>query len=333
MLPSDFPRVKLAHLPTPVEEMTSLSAALGGPRIFVKRDDCTGLATGGNKTRKLEFLVGDAKAQGADTLITEGGVQSNHCRQTAAAAARAGMDCVLVLNRGYTDEVTGNLLLDEILGATIVTVGESSQRAAVVDETAAELRARGRHPYVVPTGGSNGIGAMGYATFMVELHEQTAALGLDFDVIVTASGSGGTQGGLLLGAALTGSRARIVGISDGEPREELADLVVKVATEGAVLCESSVTVPEAAVIVHDEYFGDGYGIPSPAMVEAVRTVARLEGILLDPVYSGKAMAGLVDLCRKGIIRAGQNVLFIHTGGTPALFAYRESFSQAAEPAG
>jgi D-cysteine desulfhydrase family pyridoxal phosphate-dependent enzyme len=320
MLLDRLPRVKLAHLPTPVEELTSLSALLGGPRLFMKRDDCTGLATGGNKTRKLEYLVGDAQAQGADTLITEGGLQSNHCRQTAAAARRVGMDCVLVLQRGYAGEITGNLLLDQIFGARLILVDDSAGRAAEITRAEAELKAQGRSPYVIPTGGSNGVGALGYANCMREI-------GDDFDVIVTASGSGGTQGGLVLGRKLFESPTKIVGISDGEPRAELAEMVLHVAREGAAVLEASLEFSDDDINIYDEYYGEGYGIPTPEMVDAVRTVARTEGILLDPVYSGKAMAGLIDLIKQDVFESDQKVLFIHTGGTPALFAYRETFSE------
>ena len=297
-----------------------------GPHAHLQpADDCTGLATGGNKTRKLEYLLGDAQARGADTLITEGGVQSNHCRQTVAAATRCSMDCVLVLNRGYANEETGNLLLDRILGAEIVVVEDSDDREAAVERVKEDLRARGKHPYVVPTGGSNGIGAMGYANFVREAAEQALALGVTFDAIVTASGSGGTHGGLVLGRKLFGTAEKIVGISDGEPREELCEVVLQVAREGAELLGSDLQFSEQDVTILDEYYGEGYGIPTPEMVEAVRLVAQTEGILLDPVYNGKAMAGLIDLVRKGAYGPDQSVLFIHTGGTPALFAYRDSF--------
>lgn len=319
-----LPRASLAHLPTPLEEMPRLSAALGGPRLFVKRDDCTGLGTGGNKTRKLEFLVADAQAKGADTLVTNGGVQSNHCRQTAAAAARTGMDCVLVLQRGFSDEETGNLLLDRILGAQVVLIDAAANLADAVAEAAAELERSGKTPYVIPTGGSNGVGAMGYANAIREIAVQAVELGLGFDAIVTASGSGGTQGGLVVGKKLFDQPAQIVGISDGEPSEELTEMILEVASDAERVLGRPLGLSSDDVRVFDEYYGEGYGIPTPEMVEAVHLVARSEGILLDPVYSGKAMAGLLDLIRRGHFEPTQNVLFIHTGGTPALFAYREA---------
>ena len=248
---ADLPRTRLAHLPTPIEELANLSRELGGPRLFVKRDDCTGLATGGNKTRKLEYLLGDALAAGADTLLTEGGLQSNHCRQTVAAARRCGLECILVLEEGYAKEVTGNLLLDQILGARIVTTPPGADRAAVMRELAAELEAKGGRPYLIPTGGSNGIGAMGYANFMFELAEQSSALGVEFDAIVTASGSGGTQGGLLLGKRLMGTATRIVGISDGEPRGELVEMVLAVARDGAALLGEAFEFRDDELEIHD----------------------------------------------------------------------------------
>jgi D-cysteine desulfhydrase family pyridoxal phosphate-dependent enzyme len=327
MMTGDLPRVKLAHLPTPIESLPRLSSVLGGPHLFVKRDDCTGLGAGGNKTRKLEFLVGDALAQGADTLMTEGSLQSNHCRQTAAAAAAVGMNCVLVLNRGYTDEVTGNLLLDQILGAEIVVVEQAEDRAAAMSERAKELTANGKQPYLIPTGGSNGVGAMGYASFMEEVEAQSTALGIRFDSIVTASGSGGTQGGLVLGRRILGPPSEIIGISDGEPRDELTTAVLAVANEGATVLQVDETFTGEDVTIYDEYYGEGYGMPTPEMVDSVRLVARTQGIVLDPVYSGKAMAGLIDLIRKGRFDREANILFLHTGGTPALFAYATEFAE------
>jgi D-cysteine desulfhydrase family pyridoxal phosphate-dependent enzyme len=320
---SRLPRVRLAHLPTPLEEMSRLSRELGGPRILIKRDDCTGLAIGGNKTRKLEFVVGDALEKGADVLITEGGAQSNHCRQTAAAAALHGLDCVLVLDSRQEPEVTGNLLLDEVLGARIVIVETPDARAPRVEALAKELQSKGRRPYVIPTGASSGIGAVGY---VVALHEILSAADR-VDAIVSASGSGGTQGGLVAGASLLGFQGRLIGISDGEPKEELTELVLDVATECAERLGRETSFDPERIIVFDEYAKEGYGVPNEGMVRAVRRVARSEGILLDPVYSGKAMAGLIDLVAKGFLGAGETVVFIHTGGTPGLFAYRDEFSR------
>ncbi len=317
-----LPRVRLAHLPTPLHDLPNLSRHLGGPRILVKRDDCTGLAGGGNKTRKLEFLVGDARQRGADTLITEGGLQSNHCRQTAAAAAATGMRCVLVMHRGR-DEVTGNLLLDQLLGARVVVVDAPGERRPTMERIARDLP----RSYVIPTGGSNGVGALGYVDALHELEAQANAMGAGVDAVVFCLGSGGTHGGLLAGARLLGSRARMIGISDGAPRRELTDLVVQVARDTAVALGAPAESGAGEVDVRDEYAREGYGVPNPGMVEAVRLLARVEGLVLDPVYTGKAMAGLIDLVQRGELRRGQTVVFIHTGGLPALFAYRDTFAE------
>jgi L-cysteate sulfo-lyase len=325
-----LPRVSLAHLPTPLELMPSLTRALGGPRLFIKRDDCTGLAGGGNKVRKLEFLVGDALAQGADVLVTEGGRQSNHCRQTAAAAVKVGMECVLVLSPAYTPGLTGNLLLDQLLGARLVPVEQASDRQPMVEQIARELRAAGKRPYLIPTGGSTGVGALGYVNALQELETQAGALGVAFDAIVFCSGSGGTHGGLIAGTKLLGNRARVIGISDGEPKAALVGMVLRVAREVADVLGAHLAFSAGEIVVHDEYAPEGYGMPSAAMVDAVRLVARTEGILLDPVYSGKAMAGLIDLVRTGRFAKDQTVAFVHTGGTPALFAYADRFTTASE---
>jgi L-cysteate sulfo-lyase len=324
----ELPRVSLAHLPTPLESAPSLTRALGGPRLFIKRDDCTGLAGGGNKVRKLEFIVGDALARGADVLITEGGMQSNHCRQTAAAAAKTGMECVLVLSPAHTPGFTGNLLLDEILGARVVAVARGADRRPAMEQIARGLRAAGRRPYVIPTGGSTGIGALGYVDALRELETQARALDVAFDAIVFCSGSGGTHGGLAAGAKLLGSPTRLIGISDGEPRAALVEMVLRVVREVAGVLGVRLAFSADEIVVHDEYAREGYGVPNAAMVEAVRLVARTEGTLLDPVYSGKAMAGLIDLVRTGRFAKDQAVAFIHTGGTPALFAYADVFAAA-----
>ncbi len=328
MLPPHLPRVSLAHLPTPLEFMPALTKTLGGPRLFIKRDDCTGLATGGNKTRKLEFLIGDARAKGSDALITEGGLQSNHCRQAAAAAVKAGMRCVLVLSRAPNAEVTGNLLLYQILGAEVVLVEAGADRKPVMEQVARDLRAGGRTPYIIPTGGSNGVGALGYVNALHEMETQANAMGIAVDAVVFASGSGGTHGGLVAGAKLLHSNARLIGISDGEPRDELVEMVLRVAREAVQVLGAPLSFSADEIVVHDEYSREGYGVPNAAMVEAVRLVARTEGILLDPVYTGKAMAGLIDLVQQGLFAKDQSVVFIHTGGVPALFAYRDSFAEA-----
>jgi D-cysteine desulfhydrase family pyridoxal phosphate-dependent enzyme len=294
----------------------------------VKRDDCTGLATGGNKARKLEYLVGEARARGADVLVTEGGLQSNHCRQTAAAAVRSGLGCVLVLSRGrHPAEVTGNLLLDQLLGARIVVVDSGAERRPAMERVARELAAQGRRPYLIPTGGSTGVGAVGYARAFQEIHDQAGARGIGVDALVFASGSGGTHGGLVAGARLLGSRTRIVGISDGEPRASLVAMVCRVAGETGQALGVPLAVAPEEVEAHDEFAREGYAVPNPGMIEAVRLAARTEGLVLDPVYTGKAMAGLVALARRGAFGPDQTVVFIHTGGVAGLFAHPEGLAE------
>ncbi len=324
-----LPRVSLCHLPTPLEEMPALARALGGPRLLIKRDDCTGLATGGNKARKLEYLLGDAVARGADVVITEGGLQSNHCRQTAAAAVRCRLESVLVLSRGRHAEVTGNLLLDRLLGARVVLVDTGAGRRPAMERIAAELAAEGRRPYLIPTGGSNGLGAVGYVQALRELEAQARGLGIGVDAIVFCSGSGGTHGGLVAGAKLFGSQARIVGISDGEPRASLVAMVCRVAREVGEVLGTPLSVAAGEIEAYDEYAREGYGVANPGMIEALRLVARAEGIVLDPVYTGKAMAGLIDMARKGLFTAKHTVVFLHTGGVAGLFAYREGLAEEA----
>lgn len=331
MLLSRFPRRRLAHLPTPLEPMEALSRRLGGPRLYVKRDDCTGLATGGNKTRKLEFLMADAIETGADTVITCGGAQSNHARQTAAAAARLGLGCALVHSAEHAWDSpdyaeTGNVLLDRLLGAELHTVPTEADRDAGMARLAEELRARGRKPYVIPGGGSNAIGGLGYAGCAFEITAQANDLGLAVDHIVLASGSGGTQGGLIAGLAALNSPIAVTGIDIDAEAQEVAERVRAVADGTAALLGVRGGVPQDAVTVEAGYAGPDYGQPTPAMIEAVRLAARLEGLILDPVYTGKAMAGLIDLVRRGRFGRDETVVFIHTGGTPALFAYRSVFA-------
>ena len=327
---SRFPRVALAHLPTPLEPLERLSEHLGGPRIFVKRDDCTGLAFGGNKTRKLEFLMADAIAKGADTVITCGGAQSNHARQTAAAAARLGLKCELVrqANQPWDDPdyaETGNIFLDRLLGATLHSVPGEADRAPAMERLADELRGQGRKPYVIPGGGSNALGGLGYAGCAFELIEQAAAMDLAIDAVVLASGSGGTQGGLVAGLIAAGSDIAAIGIDiDAAPAEVEAN-VRRVAAGTLDLLGVAGGVAAGAVTVNPDHAGEAYGKPTPAMVEAVTLLARLEGLVLDPVYTGKAMAGLIDLVRQGAFEPTAMVVFVHTGGLPALFAYRSVF--------
>lgn len=322
-----FPRRRYTPSFTPLEHAPNLSAALGGPEIWIKRDDLLGLAAGGNKTRKLEFLVADALAQGADTLITVGAPQSNHCRLTLAAAAKEGLKCRLVLEQrvagSYNPKATGNNFLYNLLGVeriSVVNAGDDLNGA--MQAHAAELEAQGRRGYIIPGGGSNPLGALGYVSCAHEIAAQSFELGLSFDRIVVASGSCGTHSGLLVGAKSVNFDAPIIGINVRRPRAEQEGNLLKLARETATLLQ--IASPEAKdVTALDEWVGAGYSLPTDEMIEAVRMTARLEAVLLDPVYSGKAMAGLIGLVRRGELKRGERVLFVHTGGAPALYAYQD----------
>jgi D-cysteine desulfhydrase family pyridoxal phosphate-dependent enzyme len=315
-----LPHLKLAHLPTPIEPLLRLSSRLGGPRLLVKRDDQTGLAFGGNKTRKLEFLLADARAQGAKTLITAGAVQSNHCRQTAAAAAAYGMDCILVLAGKPPKHPSGNYLLDQLLGAEIVWGNWKTRHQ---DLTAAFERAQaaGRRPYLVPYGGSSPVGAAGYAYAIREMLEQNTSP----DWIVFASSSGGTQAGLVAGAALYGFDGKILGISIDEPEDVLKSRVAALASDVAALLGSETTFSPDEILVNAAYAAPGYGVLTDRERQAIHLFAQTEGLLLDPVYTGRAAAGLIDLIQRGFFGPNDAILFWHTGGTPGLFAekYRD----------
>jgi D-cysteine desulfhydrase family pyridoxal phosphate-dependent enzyme len=326
-----YSRFFLADLPTPLEWMTRLSEHLAGPEIWIKRDDQTGLATGGNKTRKLELLIADALAHEANVVLTAGAAQSNHCRQTAAAAARAGLGCVLVL-RGKAiprEQWRGNLLLDDLLGARISWAGTDDVVDALQAATEAE-RAAGQKPYAIPVGGSNAVGAAAYALAFEELWGQMAAQGVDFDRVLFASGSGGTQAGLVVGAKACGYEGQVLGISVSRTSEQLSQKVSVLLGPTAAGLGLDLAFSPEDVQVNDDYLAGGYGVLTAAEREAVRLVARKEGLLLDPVYTGKAMAGLLGLVRRGEIGAGERVLFWHTGGTPALFAYADQLLDGAE---
>lgn len=315
-------RELLAHLPTPLEKLERLSKHLGGPEIYIKRDDQTGLATGGNKTRKLEFLVADALAQGCDHLITTGAPQSNHCRQTAAAAAHFGLGCSLVLLGEGQTNLQGNLLLDRLLGAHLYWT-DNRPRSEVMAEVANEQRVMGHKPYLIPLGGSNVMGATSYVLAMKELTEQIAAAGINIDFIVFASSSGGTQAGIVLGAEVYGFRGQVLGISVDHPSDDLKMQVSALATAtGTHLGLGTVSIAHK-VEVNDDYLGEGYAMVGETEREAIQMMAQLEGILLDPVYTGRAMGGLIDLIRWGAFTRGQSVLFWHTGGTAALPAFQD----------
>jgi len=320
MLTDSLPRVRMAHLPTPIELLERFSAHLGGPRLLIKRDDQTGLATGGNKTRKLELLLGEALAGRADVLVTGGAPQSNHARQTAAAAAKTGLRCVLVLRGQEPPARTGNLLLDELLGAEIHWAGERDLTLAL-QETAEELWSTGGRPALIPIGGSNPVGASGYVAAMEELVVQLDAMDEQVDVIVFASSSGGTQAGLVVGARALGFHGRVLGISVNKPTDHLASHVAGLATETAAYLGQSLTFAPADIEVDDAYLGGGYAVIGEPEREAIRLFARTEGLLLDPVYTGRAAAGLIDLIRKGRFTQDETVLFWHTGGTAGLFGF------------
>ncbi len=317
-----LPRLSLAHLPTPLEPLSRLGEALG-LRLWIKRDDQTGLAGGGNKTRKLEFLLAEALRRECDTVVTVGGPQSNHCRQTAAAAAKLGLRCILVLG-GHAAQARpgGNLLLDELLGAELVWAGDRTRAKVLEEQTAAE-RDAGRRPYAIPLGGSTARGAVGYALALEELLEQAQAAGVRFDRLVVASSSGGTQAGLVAGAALHGYRGEILGISIDSERTALQATVARLAGETSALLGVAQTFAPEAVSVNADYLGGGYGVMGEPEREAIRQFALSDGIVLDPVYTGRAAAGMLDLLRRGTIRRDETVLFWHTGGTPALFAYAD----------
>ena len=323
---SAFPRVSLARLPTPIEPLRRLSALLGGPRIFVKRDDETGLGLGGNKLRKLEFLLGEALAQGADTVLTVGALQSNHARQTAAACARLGLACELILRRsGYASEPylnNGNVLLDRLFGARLTVIEADVSREEAMALRAEALRAEGKVPYAIPVGGSGATGNLGYAACAEEVSAQAHELGLDFDAAIVATGSGGTQGGLSAGLHALGSGMALIGIAVEGTRAEQEALAFRQAEATARLLGFA-PVPRERIEVVDDYAGPGYAKPTGEMREALRLAGSLEGLVLDPVYTGKAFSGLIGLVRAGRFRADESILFIHTGGAPGLFAYPE----------
>ena len=325
-----FPRRRYTAGQTPIERLTRFSERLGGPNIFIKRDDLLGGAGGGNKTRKLEFVVADALSKGADTLITCGAVQSNHCRLTLSAAVKEGLKCQLVLEErvpgSYNNRASGNNLLFQLMDVERIKVvpGGSvmmQEMQAIADEIARE----GRNPYIIPGGASNPIGALGYVSCAQEIIGQTFEMGLKIDRVICASGSAGTHSGLLTGFWGTNSNIPVVGINVSRPKETQEELVYDLVQRTADYLGVKERVPRDAVLCFGDYVGPGYSLPTPEMTEAVKLVARTEAILLDPVYTGKAMAGLIDLAQKGFFKKEENVLFLHTGGSPALYAYLDNF--------
>jgi D-cysteine desulfhydrase family pyridoxal phosphate-dependent enzyme len=314
----DIQPIRFAHLPTPIEELPRLGNHLGLSQLFIKRDDQTGLAFGGNKTRKLEYLLGDARAKGARTLLTRGAAQSNHCRQTAAAAARFGFDCVLVLTGFPPSKANGNILLDRILNARFVwTEGRDPEQ--VLKESTSKLEEAGAYPYLIPYGGSNHIGVLGYVEAMRELMTQRT----DIDRILFASSSGGTQAGLCLGARLYDFNGKITGVSVDLKAPALRRKVSQIANITAEKIGREMKILEDQIEVVDTFLGGGYGIVGDLERTAIRSFGRQEGILLDPVYTGRAAGGMIEMVSEGIIAKDERVLFWHTGGTPSLFAYAE----------
>ncbi|HSR12868.1 MAG TPA: D-cysteine desulfhydrase family protein [Thermodesulfobacteriota bacterium] len=336
---STLSRVRLATLPTPFQELPNLTKALGGPRIFVKRDDMTGLALGGNKTRKLEFLMGEAVKAKADTIVTYAGFHSNWCTQTAAAACRLGMKTVLFKSApraGYDpEEYDGNQLLHFLAGAEIITVRPDEAQAAQ-DEKMKELKKKGRRPYLLTATGSTPPGVAGYITCMLELFSQAVEMGIGIDYLVHASGSGGTQAGLILGAKAFQTNIRVIGSTTGSrTRENQVENVTCLIQESQKLLESNLKIGEEDIVVHDQYAGAGYGFMTEGKAEAVRLMAQTEGIFLDPVYTASGMACLIDLCRKKFFKKNEVVAFLHTGGQAALFPYKvplRDYGQGRTPA-
>ncbi len=325
-----FPRRRYTVGPTPLEPLTRLSERLGGPTLFIKRDDLLGLAAGGNKTRKLEFVVADALEQGADTLITCGAIQSNHCRLTLAAAVKEGLKCQLILEERvagtYNPNASGNNLLYNLMGVeAIKVVPGGTDMMQAMQEVAENLAAQRRKAYIIPGGASDEIGALGYVACAQEVLNQAFEQGVMIDRVVCASGSTGTHAGLVTGFYGNNSKISVVGINVSRGKEEQEALVYDLVEKTASKLGIGGTIPAEEVLCFGDYVGDGYSIPTEGMIEAVKMVASTEAILLDPVYTGKTMAGLIDLVRKGFFKKEETVLFVHTGGSPALYAYTDSF--------
>ncbi len=328
-----YPRQFLAHLPTPLERLDRLTAELGGPEIWIKRDDCTGMSTGGNKTRKLEFLMAEAMLQGADMVMTQGATQSNHARQTAAFAAKLGMGCHILLedrtgsnNANYNNN--GNVLLDHLHGATTEKFAGGLDMNAEMEKAADRIRATGKKVYTIPGGGSNATGALGYVNCAFEMLGQFNERGLKIDHIVHATGSAGTQAGLITGLKATNAQIPLLGIGVRAPKQKQEENVFNLACATADKLGCTGVVQREDVVANTDYVGEGYGIPTESGLEAIKMFAELEAILLDPVYSAKGAAGFIDLIRKGHFKKDEKVVFLHTGGSVALFGYDAAFDNA-----
>jgi D-cysteine desulfhydrase len=322
-------KLSLGFFPTPLVELKRLSAELGGPQLFIKRDDNTGLGMGGNKTRKLEYILADALEQGADTVITAGAIQSNHCRQTAAAAASLGLECHLVLGGLEPDRANGNLLLDQLFGSHIHWAGDN-RKGEDLPHIVSSLSEQGKNVYQVPYGGSNALGALGFVNAFKELDVQATTLQQKLTHIVFASSSGGTHAGLILGNKICGSNLNIWGINidkggiNGAPLEQA---ILSLANETSVLLGMEPNITDADVVLNSGYIGAGYGVVGRSENEAIALSAKTEGVLLDPVYTARAMGGLIDMIRSGKFDKNDQVLFWHTGGVPALFAYSKELNR------
>ncbi len=326
-----LPRVNLALLPTPLYKLDKLTALLNGPTIYIKRDDMTGLAGGGNKTRKLEFIIADALKQNADCLVTAGGIQSNHCRQTAAAASRYGLDCHIVFGAKPSSIYEGNYFIDHLLGAKFYWT-ERRLRPQKMEEVATELRAQGKNPYIIPVGGSNALGTMGYATTMFEIEAQIKDAGIRIDHLIFGTSSGGTQAGLILGSWLSGFSGKVTGISIDQVPDDQSDykyqaFILAIANAAAQMLSVDHIFSHKEININYDYLGEGYGVLSDLDKEATLLLVRSEGILVGPVYTGRAMGGLIDLIRKGHFSKDENVLFLHSGDDIALHAYTNDFAK------
>jgi len=330
MLLAQIPRRRYTNRQTPLEKLEHLTEKLGGPTIYMKRDDLLGLTAGGNKTRKLEFLMADAIKHGADTVITTGAIQSNHCRLTLSAAIKEGLHCQLVLQEKqsgtYDQRASGNNFLYELLGAENITVvPPEANPLEEMNRLAMQLRDEGRKPYVIPLGGSNEIGTLGYVACVQEIVQQTCDIGVHMSHVVGVVGSGGTFAGLALGFGLHYSDVSLTGMHITGTKETQDPLVQQHIENAANFLQVPFHIPTKRIKLYDDYVGEGYGVPTDEMIAAVKLVAQTEGILLDPVYTGKAMAGLIDLIDQGVYTKDDNVLFIHTGGSPALYQHKNLF--------
>ena len=328
-----FPRVRLTHAPTPLEYLPNLTKHLGGPEIYIKRDDCTGLASGGNKTRKLEFLIGEALSLKATHVITQGATQSNHVRQTIAAARKFGLGVSALLEERVDDAGpdyygSGNVFLDRLFGASLEVRPGGQDLNAEIAVLGERLRAQGERPYLIPGGGSNPVGALGYVVCAQEIVQQANERGLHIDRVVHATGSTGTQAGLVVGFEGMNCGIPVLGIGVRAARDKQEENMFRLAQQTWELLGIRGALARSAIEANCDYVGPGYGRPTAGMVEAVTLAAQQEGLLLDPVYSGKGLAGLIDLIRKGAFRKGENVVFVHTGGSVGLFGYRDAFGLA-----